>query len=440
MGKDLHKTKRIKKILICFTLRSRIVDLVAWVNTSSGQVVLEWTAVGEDRDWGKAHVYEGFVAPSKTQAATHCTGERIMGLPNPSPAASKEQAKVSITVYDNKGQWICIRAIDGQGNKGPPSNPASLWRPLPPATDRVTIRARGPGGSSLSSGLGGFSYDYGGIAGNEKVALISGSIGGLLVVVLLISLYCYCSPTKFRRRFNRHNSSRNDPEKAGTSLVNGGSVVIKSASRGSVLVNPSPEVGHRADVNSSQEAPRTVSSASNADLSVNGDPPHRQEPDPTHQRVSGDGEECGDRREGVSSSMSIPDVTKVEYKPSRDTDLPSVTAPQFFTLGRSKATSSNRSPLRAVKPDLFQTSEISYAQQPPVRCEPIGAPQYPSPPLFNTVRARQTPPDSSSDGPDDSSLSEQLLCDDRASSPPPPAPADTSHSYSSLHRHSVALT
>lgn len=42
---------------------------------------------------------------------------------------------------------MCMRAVDRQGNKGPPSNPAALWLPRPPSTDQVTIRARGPGES-----------------------------------------------------------------------------------------------------------------------------------------------------------------------------------------------------------------------------------------------------------------------------------------------------
>lgn len=78
----------------------RIMDLVAWVNRSSGLVVLEWTAVGDDRDWGRASSYEGYVASSKSQAALKCTGERIRGLPGPSPATHKEKATVALVVHE----------------------------------------------------------------------------------------------------------------------------------------------------------------------------------------------------------------------------------------------------------------------------------------------------------------------------------------------------
>lgn len=50
-----------------------------------------------------------------------------------------------------------MRAVDRQGNKGPPSNPAALWLPRPPSTDQVTIRARGPGkglGHDVAAGRG----------------------------------------------------------------------------------------------------------------------------------------------------------------------------------------------------------------------------------------------------------------------------------------------
>ncbi|XP_068219573.1 calcium-activated chloride channel regulator 2-like [Palaemon carinicauda] len=411
---------------------ARIVDLVAWVNTSSGQVVLDWTAVGEDRDWGRAQLYEGFIANSKSQAATHCSGERIKGLPVPSTATTRERARISITLYENKGQWVCIRAIDSHNNKGPPSNPAAIWRPLPPSTDRVTIRARGPGGSGISSGFGGYGSDLG-IAGNEKVAVISGCIGGLILVVLLVVVYWYCLASPLKRRLNRRRQPHNDSEKAATSLVNGGSVVVKSTSRGSVLINPGPESANQEASNGQSNTPhreRREISRSPDLQNPSCDALHGEQPSSSpNSRRDGDGEEDSTCR---GLSMSIPDVTKVDCG-SRDAEISSVPTPQFFTLGRhSKSSPNKRSPLKTAKPDLYGSAEINYAQS-PVRYEPVGAPQY------YPVRPRQTAPDSYSDGPDDSSLSEQLLCDDRASSPPPPAPADHAHSYSSMQRHSIAL-
>ena len=70
------------------------------MNHSSGRVVLEWTAVGDDRDWGRASTYEGYVAASKSQAALKCSGERIRGLPSPAPATHKEKAAVALIVHE----------------------------------------------------------------------------------------------------------------------------------------------------------------------------------------------------------------------------------------------------------------------------------------------------------------------------------------------------
>ncbi|XP_071532883.1 calcium-activated chloride channel regulator 1-like isoform X2 [Panulirus ornatus] len=414
---------------------SRIMDLVAWVNHSSGRVVLDWTAVGEDRDWGRATLYEGYVAPTKSQAALKCSGERIRGLPAPAPATTKERAALAITVHEKKVLWVCLRAVDKQGNKGPPSNPAALWLPRPPATDQVTIRARGPGPGGYGSNAN--------IVASEKAAVISGCVGGLLLVVVLVATYCYCLPSTLKRRLNRRRQPPEDPEKAATSLVNGGSVVVRSSSRGSVLLNPDPETSRQdtTELNGSPPEERRATVENPESQSPPCEAMHVEQVTPSLPRRDGDGEEMIGRR---GLSMSIPDVTKVE-RSSREAEerpsMPSVPTPQFYTLGRHTR-AANRSPLRGPNGHIYGSSDLSYQQQQqqqqqqqhPVRYGSVGgAPQY-----FSVVRPHHMPMSQEPYSDDDAHYSDQLLCDDRGASPPPPAPADPTHTYSDLHRHSAA--
>lgn len=78
----------------------RITDLTARVNYSTGHVVLEWTAVGTDRDWGRADMYSAVVTSSQSQAAATCSGKKLTGLPAPAPAGTREQAAVDLRVNE----------------------------------------------------------------------------------------------------------------------------------------------------------------------------------------------------------------------------------------------------------------------------------------------------------------------------------------------------
>ena len=42
-----------------------------------------------------------------------------------------------------KSQYVCLRAVDKAGNKGPPSNAAAVWLPHPPSTGGVSVLPRG---------------------------------------------------------------------------------------------------------------------------------------------------------------------------------------------------------------------------------------------------------------------------------------------------------
>ncbi|XP_066980825.1 calcium-activated chloride channel regulator 1-like isoform X2 [Macrobrachium rosenbergii] len=425
---------------------ARIVDLLAWVNTSNGGVVLEWTAVGEDRDWGRAHAYEGFVATTKSQAAKKCTGEHIRELPAPATAGTREMAKVKITLRDTV-LWVCIVAVDSQGNKGPPSNPAALLPPSTPNTDRITIRARG-------QGLGGFES---GIGGGEQAAVISGCVGGLFLVVIIVGTYCYCISSPFKRRLNRRRSPPHDVEKTPpTSLVNGGSVAVKTTPKAGGAGNHDPEMPvpppsshlhqeiHDAPQQQQQQQQQQVPPMDNG-LNIcqeqevlQASLPESFGVDPINVLPPSMRREEKEQPEGLRAlSMSIPDVTRVEGNLKEIDRMTNVPAPQFFTLGRHHSrTSSNhhqRGPLRAADPKMYSANDLSYLER-PFRYDPGSVTQY-----YNIIRSRHVAPDTYSDGSDDAGIVDQLLCDDRASTPPPPAPADHSHAYRNFHRHSLGF-
>lgn len=62
--------------------------------------MLEWTAVGSDRDWGTAAHYSAVVTSSKPQAANTCQGKQLRGLPVPATAGSREEAAVDLKVNE----------------------------------------------------------------------------------------------------------------------------------------------------------------------------------------------------------------------------------------------------------------------------------------------------------------------------------------------------
>ncbi|XP_068219578.1 calcium-activated chloride channel regulator 1-like isoform X2 [Palaemon carinicauda] len=407
---------------------ARIVDLVAWVNTSSGGVVLDWTAVGEDRDWGRAQSYEGFVATSKSQAAKKCTGEYIRDLPTPATAGTRERSRVKITLRDTV-LWVCIVAVDAQGNRSPPSNPAALLPPSTPSTDRITIRARG---QVLSSGLGGFES---GIGGGEQAAVISGCVGGLFLVVIIIGTYCYCISSPFKRRLNRRRSPPHDIEKTPpASLVNGGSAAAKPTPKASGAISHEAELPSQEVHDTPQPVPlmdngHNMCQEQEAQASL----PETFGVDPIVLPPSMRPEEKEEPEGMRALSMSIPDVTRVEGNLKEIDRMTNVPAPQFFTLGRHSRTANHRGPLRATDPKMYSANDLSYLER-PFRYDPGSVTQY-----YNIIRSRHIAPDTYSDGSDDAGIVDQLLCDDRASTPPPPAPADHSHAYRNFHRHSVGF-
>ena len=217
-------------------------------------------------------------------------------------------------------------------------------------------------GSGFPSSLG-----SGGRGNGERFAVIAGSLGGVILVVGLIATYCYCFPLargsnsndEHRKRNNQGDDNltphKNDGNGAAIPLVNGGSLVVTSASRGSVLLNVSGDVGGNLDggfnnctsqsslLRQRQNGGSNNLSNQNRVLNMHNDGvdgvgngrneefPRALEPQLRNSDNSGI---VDNNRQTLS--MSIPDVTRVEPQggDSLTFQTEAVQQPQFFTLGR----------------------------------------------------------------------------------------------------------
>lgn len=206
-----------------------------------------------------------------------------------------------------------------------------------------------PPGSGFSSSLG-----SGGHGRGERVAVIAGSVGGVLLVLLLLAGYCYCFPGGAAKR-NRQRRQENqgvavvaddEQHKNGNRavpLVNGGSLVVTSASRGSVLLNVGGGA-HGGNDNSSPPLRRHEGNNAGANGIADGrDSPQLNEEFPRAlepQLRNADADDSQNRR---TLSMSIPDVTRVEPHVGSSNMLTELTQPQFFTLGRNATRNNSNS-------------------------------------------------------------------------------------------------
>jgi len=101
---------------------SKITTLNASVNTS-GQVVLAWKAVGDDKNVGTARRYElrYFVAPPDCVADWASGNVYPFTLPAPAIAGTTQQAVLN-GFWPGVKYHFCLAAEDEVGNQGPPSN------------------------------------------------------------------------------------------------------------------------------------------------------------------------------------------------------------------------------------------------------------------------------------------------------------------------------
>lgn len=345
------------------------------------------------------------------------------------------------------------------------------------------------------------------------MAVITGSVGGVVLVVGLIATYCYCFPLA-RRGISRKDRAvatgrviagddkdthKCDGNGAGP-LVNGGSLVVTSASRGSVLLNVSGDTGPKngAGNEASQSLmlrqrqgdgdgdDHPINGINMNDNSVGGarneEFPRALEPQFRHTN------ESANDNNHRTLSMSIPDVTRVEPQGGGSHPVQAeTTQPQFFTLGRLANRSNNAtseaslrhsfhdraggSCVGAVNLDArsdIKTTLSRYRQQEHAEQQyPSMQQQHFNPRLTNqlsnngvnpfTALYRTTSSTDQREGSDGGSLyrdgsiggdsinGEGLLCDDRTASPPPPAPTGSAPEttrtspYAPLNRRSLAM-
>ena len=307
--------------------------------------------------------------------------------------------------------------------------------------------------------------------------MIAGSIGGVVLVILLIAGYCYCFPAGFVKKNRRRAESRPLDEgeqlKNGNGampLVNGGSLVVTSASRGSVLLNIGHEGGNDA-ANESLDMRNRSSGNHNEDLENSNDRESQEKNDEFPQALEPRLRSVGNEEDEISKtlSMSIPDVTRVEPQVGPSVSSHVTPQPQFFTLGRgvtrnnsnSSSASSrhsfhDRAGPSSLSPHLdkqmmnqfLPTSQVQDTGKP--NQDAIGTGNGSSGNIYNMYRnldqinngeVGSLYRDGSIGG---DSLSEGLLCDDRTASPPPPAPSGPSDRqraspYTPLNRRSLAM-
>lgn len=337
----------------------------------------------------------------------------------------------------------------------------------------------------------------------ENVAVISGCLGGVLLVLVLVAAYCYCVPVAFKRRFKLRRRepkvNAKDAEKAENgserNLINGGSAIKNSSSKKSTFAGngSEPERKDRLTTTSFDGSPGGVGPShgglrESQDRNEGGSQETLQlsmEINNSHVDSSANGAFAEGSFETSDSlnngprglSMSIPDVTRVD--PQRSMSSPNnaphiAPQPQFFTLGRrpnnhSQVSSSRNSYFDMAHQELLQQQPLHQSMFGPpkedtnnLRLKMSGASQQIGPvgPFMGGVAFRPTTPtqqhhqqqhrrqsmhesDSSLYGSQEGdSVMDILLCDDRTASPPPPAPSGPEGSPAvafRVKRHTVAF-
>lgn len=201
---------------------TRILDLRSFVNLTTREVSLRWTAPGDDYDWDRAHYYEAVLASSWPEAKAF-DGERISGMPVPVLVGTEQAVAIQVDRYDQM-VYVAIRAVDEAGNRGGVSNIASLWVPQPPTTPPLVTSPRTlEPTSDLAEPQGRGVTQPVRVAGInlEDMAVIVGSVGGFLIIVAVLATFCYCHVARRRRHQHKKDSEKTEANR---------SVVIKTNS------------------------------------------------------------------------------------------------------------------------------------------------------------------------------------------------------------------
>lgn len=121
------------------TAPAKILDLDL-ATSSSGRLLLQWTAPGDDRGRGIARAYDlrfqpADESPLEWERVTH------MELPSPAPGGLRES--VPLDPLFQEGDWLlALRAVDDAGNWSPFSPPLLVeeaQRPYPAPVDESTV-------------------------------------------------------------------------------------------------------------------------------------------------------------------------------------------------------------------------------------------------------------------------------------------------------------
>jgi len=107
------------------------IGTLALQSASSDQIVLRWTATGDDGGIGTATRYDLRIATFPIDATNFGTATRVSPAPLPKTAGSAEQATiralVPLTTY-----YAAVKAVDEYGNPGPISNVIEARTTAPP--------------------------------------------------------------------------------------------------------------------------------------------------------------------------------------------------------------------------------------------------------------------------------------------------------------------
>lgn len=201
---------------------NRILDLRAFVNLTTREVSLRWTAPGDDYDWNRAHHYEAVLADSWGEAKAF-DGDRVSGMPVPVLVGTEQAVAIQTDRYDQI-VYVAIRAVDEADNRGGVSNIASMWVPRPPTTPPpITIAHTAAPTNDLTEPQGRSVTQPVRVAGIslEDMAVIVGSVGGFLIIVAVLATFCYCHVARRRRHHHKQESEKMEANR---------SVIIKTNS------------------------------------------------------------------------------------------------------------------------------------------------------------------------------------------------------------------
>ena len=175
---------------------SRILDLRVSISNSS-QVTLHWTAPGDDNDWGKSDFYEAIVSTSWEQVR-NLEGEKLENLPLPLRAGLEQSHTFKQSVYDEI-LFVSIRAVDAKGNNGEIGNIVEFLVPHPPTTEPSVTTPHEEDVANYATESHSMSYELP-VEQFEFIAMLSGSILGLFLILALILCYCYFSSKSKRTK------------------------------------------------------------------------------------------------------------------------------------------------------------------------------------------------------------------------------------------------